>query len=179
MSKLNKNNISEDEDSDLIINTDDFTSINEFRINIKKEKPKEKQKEKENGKSNEVKETNPSKITNINRHSESINNIYNDNDNDKKLVGQKKINNYLYNLNNNDTNNLNDLNDENIVSNYNDERTIFSKIAEDLYINNLDNIKRKNNILDFSKIKEDNYNRLTTENYFLHVQIKKIQKMVK
>ena len=154
INKIDKIDTSEEEDSNLIINTDDdFTLINEFRINIKKEK-------------HVINQANLYSNKNINRYSESIkiNNSYNDNDN--KLVEQNKINNY-YNLNNNDVNDINNLNpnDENIVSNYNDEKTIFSKIAEDLYINNLENLKQKNSILDFSKAKADNYNKLTTENY--------------
>ena len=46
-----------------------------------------------------------------------------------------------------------------------EEKTIFSKITEDLYLDNKLFLQPKKIYFDMSKIKEDNYNKLTTENY--------------
>ena len=46
-----------------------------------------------------------------------------------------------------------------------EEKTIFSKITEDLYLDNKLYLKPKKVYFDISKAKEDNYNKLTIENY--------------
>ena len=48
---------------------------------------------------------------------------------------------------------------------FNEDKTIFSKIAEDLYLDNKNYLIPKKNYLDILKTEEDNYNRLTIENY--------------
>lgn len=51
------------------------------------------------------------------------------------------------------------------INTYNDEKTIFSKIAEDLFVVNMDNLREKKNIFGITKLKDDNYNKLTVKNY--------------
>ena len=46
-----------------------------------------------------------------------------------------------------------------------EEKTIFSKIAEDLYINCLNEKTLRKNLFDINEIKDDNYNKLTIEKY--------------
>ena len=46
-----------------------------------------------------------------------------------------------------------------------EEKTIFSKITEDLYLDNKMYLKPKKIYFDIDKVKEDNYNKLTIENY--------------
>ena len=46
-----------------------------------------------------------------------------------------------------------------------EEKTIFSKIAEDLYINSLKEKTLRKNLFDINEIKDDNYNKLTVEKY--------------
>ena len=60
-------------------------------------------------------------------------------------------------------------NNQNIITNTKDatgeEKTIFSKITEDLYLDNKIYLKPKKIYFDISKANEDNYNKLTIENY--------------
>lgn len=162
--KISKKYIPEDdEESDLIINNDDFWS-NEKKINS----------EINNNWKN--KNNNPISLYNLSESllsSSQNNNIGLDIQNKKyskseKIINQKKTMVKLNNneINNNQLNNKNsDKDNNNHISSYNDEKTIFSKIAEDLYIDNMQNIKSKKSIFDIFKGKEDNYNRLTVENY--------------
>ena len=46
-----------------------------------------------------------------------------------------------------------------------EEKTIFSKIAEDLYINSLSQKSLRKNLFDINEMKDDNYNKLTVEKY--------------
>ena len=158
--KINKKYISEDEeDSDLIINNNDDFWSNEKKINTYNLEINNKYK-------NNYKEISydiPEPQTNSNQN--NFNYIPNQNNTKSPKIYQ---NNKIENISNNGINNINvyNSNNNNCMSTYNDEKTIFSKIAEDLYVDNMENnIKSKKSIFDVSKGKEDNYNKLTVENY--------------
>ena len=122
----------EDEDSDLIINNDEFCTVNEYKA---------------------IEENLIKQNKNLHNHTEQKKNHYSNNriflKNPKipKLISDK-----LTEKNNNKINNI-------------EEKTIFSKITEDLYLDSLNNIKPKKNIFDLNVKKDDNYNKLTVEKY--------------
>ena len=144
-----KKSIPEDEeDSDLIINNDEFCILNEsktieqnlLKLNNNNQMPKLVKSEQKNlSQNNRILLKNP-KIPKIT--SDKINITDNDNitNSQNTDIYKKKINN-------------------------NEEKTIFSKITEDLYLDSVNNIKPKKKMNDFNKIKDDNYNKLTVENY--------------
>jgi hypothetical protein len=145
-----KKSIPEDEeDSDLIINSDEFCILNEsktieqnlLKLNNNNQMPKLVKSEQKNNlyQNNRILLKNP-KIPKIT--SDKINITDNDNitNSQNTDIHKKKINN-------------------------NEEKTIFSKITEDLYLDSVNNIKPKKKMNDFNKIKDDNYNKLTVENY--------------
>ena len=145
-----KKSIPEDEeDSDLIINNDEFCILNEsktieqnlLKLNNNSQMPKLVKSEQKNNlyQNNRILLKNP-KIPKIT--SDKINITDNDNitNSQNTDIHKKKINN-------------------------NEEKTIFSKITEDLYLDSVNNIKQKKKMNDFNKIKDDNYNKLTVENY--------------
>ena len=144
-----KKSIPEDEeDSDLIINSDEFCILNEsktieqnlLKLNNNNQMPKLVKSEQKNlSQNNRILLKNP-KIPKIT--SDKINITDNDNitNSQNTDIHKKKINN-------------------------NEEKTIFSKITEDLYLDSVNNIKPKKKMNDFNKIKDDNYNKLTVENY--------------
>ena len=145
-----KKSIPEDEeDSDLIINNDEFCILNEsktieqnlLKLNNNNQMPKLVKSEQKNNlyQNNRILLKNP-KIPKIT--SDKINITDNDNitNSQNTDIHKKKINN-------------------------NEEKTIFSKITEDLYLDSVNNIKPKKKMNDFNKIKDDNYNKLTVENY--------------
>ena len=141
--KIRKKSFSdEEEDSDLIVNNDEFCIFNEFKAI----------------------EENLIKQNKNQHHSEQKMNYYTNNrillKNPKipKLIGDKfnsKENSNITNINNEINNKINN----------NEEKTIFSKITEDLYLDSLNNMKPKKNIFDINKITDDNYNKLTVEKY--------------
>ena len=137
----------EEEESDLIINNDEFCTLNESKTieqNLFK--------------------LNKNKIAK-NLNSEQKNNLY---QNNKILLKNPKFpkltSDKINTPDNNKNNNTNFENHKNKINN-NEEKTIFSKITEDLYLDSLNNIKPKKNMNDLNKIKDDNYNKLTVENY--------------
>ena len=177
MSKIinqkSKNYISEDdEDSELIINNDEFCAENEQKMNSKKYQKKKKE--------NEIKAKNiKAKDLKLNINSDNNQNrvLTDENQSGQKNPHLDSNNTNTYeNSNilvyNNETNNdqkiLSIDNTNNLINNYNDEKTIFSKITEDLYVDNLTNLKPRKNLFDFSRRKEDNYNKLTVENYLFN-----------
>ena len=132
---------------------------------MKQKKPN--QKEGNNDINTKNNNNNNSKIFLYNMSSEHI---ANGNQNIYKNLKNKNI--LRPNLKNIDINNIDkkmkNQNENNKINSYNNEKTIFSKITEDLYINNMDNSKQKGNIIylfDPTNFKEDNYNKLTVENY--------------
>ena len=141
----------EEEESDLIINNDEFCTLNESKgIN-------------EN--LFQLKTSQQSKNSNTEKK-----NDFDYNQNNKILLKNPKVpkltvdnifsNNNIDNINNNDN-----LESHKSRINNNEEKTIFSKITEDLYIDSLNNIKPKKDIFDVYNNKDDNYNKLTVENY--------------
>ena len=129
----------EEEDSDLIINNDEFFIFNDF------------------------KENNNLLFLSKNKISKKINNEQKNNyqNNNRILLKNPKYPKLINNDNNFQNNNVKSLN----KNTNNEEKTIFSKITEDLYLDSLNKIKPKKNIFDINKIKDDNYNKLTVENY--------------
>ena len=134
----------EDEDSDLIINNDEFCTINENKA---------------------IEENLIKQNKNLHNHTEQKKNQHPNNrillKNPKipKLIDDKfksKDNNNIININNEKNNNK---------INISEEKTIFTKITEDLYLDFLNNIKPKKNIFDYNKKRVDNYNKLTVEKY--------------
>ena len=149
---LNKNNNSEEDDSDLIINADDFWVTND--LNSKK--------------SEQIKNNKEISTTKDINNNNNKGKLYLISDSTQNIVEKEKNENLKNNLlNANKENKINNENKDNINT-YNEEKTIFSKIAEDLFVDNMDNLKEKNDIykiFNSSKIKDDNYNKLTVENY--------------
>ena len=141
--EINKKSINEEEDdNDLIINTDDFCMENEQKNNQKKNL--------------EIKvEYNPSKEQDIPPSSQKIeitneskSNEISTNKNIFTPVPKPQI------LNTNDSKEVTG-----------EEKTIFSKITEDLYSDNKLYLLPKKVYFDIGKANEDNYNKLTIENY--------------
>ena len=127
-----------EEESDLIINNDEFCTLSDLKLNEE----------------------------NIIKNSKSFNS--------KNIISQQKnkiLNNNCIILKNPKNTKIspNKINTINSFKNRNrnnfEEKTIFSKIAEDLYIDNLNDKNQKKNIFDINKEKDDNYNKLTVENY--------------
>ena len=151
LQKLRKKSFSdEEEDSDLIINNDEFCTLNDFKTNeenlyrLNKNKKISKNinstEKKKNSQNNCIILKNPKvpKLTN-----DKINNNLKDDNNNNIIIYE----NHLTKINNNE------------------EKTIFSKITEDLYLDSLNNIKPNKLIFDLNKKKDDNYHKLTVENY--------------
>ena len=141
--KINKKLISEEEeDNDLIINNedDDFNGENEKKINPKNiieiKVDYNPQKESDIPSSHKAENTNESKSNEILTNK----NIFTPVPNNQNVIANSK-----------------DATGE--------EKTIFSKITEDLYLDNKIYLKPKKIYFDISKANEDNYNKLTIENY--------------
>ena len=129
----------EEEDSDLIINNDEFFIFNDF------------------------KENDNLFFLNKNKISKKIDNEQKNNyqNNNRILLKNPKYPKLINDDNNCQNNNTKSLN----KNNNNEEKTIFSKITEDLYLDSLNKIKPKKNMFDINQLKDDNYNKLTVENY--------------
>lgn len=148
---IKKSLLSDDEeDSNLIINNDDFCSLNDF------------------------KNENNLYRQNKNQISKNINNEQDNKYYQSYLIILKnpkipKSSNDKIKTNIREDIKNNIISDENHFTkkNNNKERTIFSKITENLYLNTLNNRKRNKIIYDINKIKDDSYNQLTVENYIL------------
>ena len=125
----------DDDDSDLIINNDEFCTLNENKENEEK--------------------YNKNKISKKNKTEEKNTN---QNTSNRILLKNPKYPKIITEENENNGKSLNKMNN-------NEEKTIFSKITEDLYLDSLNKMKPKKNIFDLSKTKDDNYNKLTVENY--------------
>jgi unconventional prefoldin RPB5 interactor 1 len=140
--KINKKLISEEEDeNDLIINNDDdFYGENDLKFSQKKNL--------------EIKvHYNPNKDTEL-QSSQKIE-VTNESKKDERSTNR----NIFTPVPNNQNTNINP------KETVNEEKTIFSKITEDLYLDNKLYLKPKKIYFDISKAKEDNYNKLTIENY--------------
>ena len=134
--KNKKSSFSDEEDSDLIINNDEFCTLNGFILNEK----------------------------NIIKNTKSINSKYNKSQKKNRISYNNCI--ILKNPKNIKSNKINTINSFNRKIKHNlEEKTIFSKIAEDLYVDYLNDKNPKKNIIDLNKEKDDNYNKLTVENY--------------
>ena len=133
----------EDEESDLIINNDEFCTVNENKAideNLLKQNK------------------NQHNYTEQKKNNNTNNRIFLKNPKIPKLIGDK--------LSTKDNNNIININtDKNNKINNSEEKTIFSKITEDLYLDSLKNMKPKKNIFDLHRKTDDNYNKLTVENY--------------
>lgn len=129
--KIQKKTLSfsdEEEESDLIINNDEFCVSNDFKISYE------------------------------NNFLQNKNNILKQLNLDKNYHNEKII---LKNPRNGKiTENV-----DNSNGNVTEEKTIFSKIAEDLYINYLNDKNLRKNLFNINEIKDDNYNKLTVEKY--------------
>ena len=164
---INKQLISDDDDaSDLIIHNDDFWVVNNdksFKKIVKMEKIKD----------NYLLNSNQNRLQKIfvPGKNDNQNNIIDlqtprFNENFNTSAKANKINDS--NNNNNNNTKLISFADKNLpnekVGQIKD-KTIFSKIAEDLYICNICNLKLGIKDINFSKEEEDNYNKLTVEKY--------------
>ena len=139
--KINKKLISDEEDeNDLIINNEDedFYGENELKSSQKKNL--------------EMKVDNPKDSE---FHSFQKEELTNESKNNDKMTN-KNLFMPVPNKQNSNTNS------KEITG---EEKTIFSKITEDLYLDNKLYLKPKKVYFDISKAKEDNYNKLTIENY--------------
>ena len=140
--KINKKLISDEEDeNDLIINNDDdFYGENDLKYMKKKNM--------------EIKvDYNPPK------DSEFLSSQKGEATNDSKTNERSTNKNIFTPVPNNQNVNINS------KETVNEEKTIFSKITEDLYLDNKIYLKPKKIYFDISKAKEDSYNKLTIENY--------------
>ena len=176
--KISKKTLSDDEDdSDLIINNDDFWEQIDLKSNSK---IKETENNNYNSNQNEIISHNKSSSTKtLDNSNTNIVNLKIPIELKKEILSMEFSNNInnniLINTNNcnNNKNNNNEIKNiklysDNIINEneeYNDEKTIFSKIAEDLYMDNKNSLKPGKKDIDISKEKEDNYNKLTVENY--------------
>ena len=176
--KISKKTLSDDEDdSDLIINNDDFWEQIDLKSNSK---IKETENNNYNSNQNEIISHNKSSSTKtLDNSNTNIVNLKIPIELKKEILSMEFSNNINNNIlinNNNCNNNKNNNNEikniklysDNIINEneeYNDEKTIFSKIAEDLYMDNKNSLKPGKKDIDISKEKEDNYNKLTVENY--------------
>ena len=141
--QINKKLINEEEDdNDLIINSDDFCMENDQKNNQKKNL--------------EIKiEYNQSKEQEVPPSSQKIE-ITNDSKSNE-ISTNKNIFTPVPNPQILNTNNSKEITGE--------EKTIFSKITEDLYLDNKFYLQTKKAYFDIGKANEDNYNKLTIENY--------------
>ena len=140
--KINKKIVNEEEDdNDLIINTDDFCMEKDEKNNQKKNLEIKVEynpsKEQEIPSSQKVEITNDSKTNEISTNKNIFTPV--PNPQISKINIQKEFT--------------------------GDEKTIFSKITEDLYLDNKFYLQPKKMYFDIGKAKEDNYNKLTIENY--------------
>ena len=129
--KIQKKTLSfsdEEEESDLIINNDEFCVSNDFKISFETNFLQNK--------NDILKQFNLDK----NYHNEKI------------ILNNPKIGKHPDNLDRSNGYGT-------------EEKTIFSKIAEDLYINSLNEKTLRKNLFDINEIKDDNYNKLTVEKY--------------
>ena len=129
--KIQKKTLSfsdEEEESDLIINNDEFCISNDFKISFQSNFLKNE--------NNILKQFNLDK----NYHNEKI-----------------TLKNPKYGKHTDNVDSSNGYGTE--------EKTIFSKIAEDLYINSLSQKSLRKNLFDINEMKDDNYNKLTVEKY--------------
>ena len=141
--QINKKLINEEEeDNDLIINTDDFCMENDQKNNQKKNL--EIKVEYNQSKEQEV----PPSSQKIEITNDSKSNEVSTNKNIFTPVPNPQI-----------------LNTNNSKEPTGEEKTIFSKITEDLYLDNKFYLQPKKAYFDIGKAKEDNYNKLTIENY--------------
>ena len=141
--QINKKLINEEEeDNDLIINTDDFCMENDQKNNQKKNL--EIKVEYNQSKDQEV----PPSSQKIEITNESKSNEISANKNIFIPVPNPQI-----------------LNTNNSKEPTGEEKTIFSKITEDLYLDNKLYLQPKKAYFDIGKAKEDNYNKLTIETY--------------
>ena len=149
--KINKKQIFEEdeEDNDLIINNEDdsYTEIEQSQ----NQKGKEKLAIKIDDSNKKAQEVNSIQKVEIPRESKNY-----ETSTAKKIFTPVPIQSSKKQI---DNQNLN----ENEL--FNEDKTIFSKIAEDLYLDNKNYLIPKKNYLDILKTEEDNYNRLTIENY--------------
>ena len=139
--KINKKLISDEEDeNDLIINNEDedFYGENE----VKSSQKKNLEMKVDNPKDSEFHSFQKEELTNESKNNDKMTN--------KNLFMP------VPNKQNSNTNS------KEITG---EEKTIFSKITEDLYLDNKLYLKPKKVYFDISKAKEDNYNKLTIENY--------------
>ena len=140
--KINKKIIPEEEDdNDLIINNDDDFYVDNDLKNSQ-------------NKNQEInKDYNPPKDSEIpsSQKGENINESKSNDRTTNRNIFTPVPNNPSVNVNSKET--------------AGEEKTIFSKITEDLYLDNKLFLQPKKVYFDMSKIKEDNYNKLTTENY--------------
>ena len=140
--KINKKIIPEEEDdNDLIINNDDDFYVNNDLKNSQ-------------NKNQEInKDYNPPKDSEIpsSQKGENINESKSNDRTTNRNIFTPVPNNPSVNVNSKES--------------AGEEKTIFSKITEDLYLDNKLFLQPKKVYFDMSKIKEDNYNKLTTENY--------------
>ena len=141
----------EEEESDLIINNDEFCTLNESK-GIKENLF-------QSNKNQLSKNSNTENKKDYDYHQN--NKIFLKNAKIQKLTVEK------INTNNNIDciNNYDNFESHRTRINNNEEKTIFSKITEDLYIDSLNNIKPKKYFFDSYNNKDDNYNKLTVENY--------------
>ena len=140
--KINKKLISDEEDeNDLIINNDDdFYGENDLKFSQKK--------------NIEIKvDYNPPKDSEflLSQKGEATNDSKTNERSTNKNIFTPVPNNQNANINSKET--------------VTEEKTIFSKITEDLYLDNKIYLKPKKIYFDISKAKEDSYNKLTIENY--------------
>ena len=140
--KINKKLISDEEDeNDLIINNDDdFYGENDLKFSQKK--------------NIEIKvDYNPPKDSEflLSQKGEATNDSKTNERSTNKNIFTPVPNNQNANINTKET--------------VTEEKTIFSKITEDLYLDNKIYLKPKKIYFDISKAKEDSYNKLTIENY--------------
>ena len=159
--KIKKKSISDDdddeEDSDLIVNIDDFCTEIDLKI--------------DNNDNLDQKNNENSNKEILFRNSEIISSSYSNNlinlKNPKESKEQRvKDQNYntLTNIYNNTEVKISKLNNDNFINEDNEDKTIFSKIAEDLYVDCLNSLRPRKNLYLY-KEKEDNYNKLTIEKY--------------
>ena len=141
--QINKKLINEEEDdNDLIINTDDFCMETDQKNNQKKNL--EIKVEYNQSKDQEV----PPSSQKIEITNDSKSNEVSTNKNIFIPVPNPQI-----------------LNTNNSKEPTGEEKTIFSKITEDLYLDNKLYLQPKKAYFDIGKANEDNYNKLTIENY--------------
>ena len=136
--KIQKKTLSfsdEEEESDLIINNDEFCVSNDFKVSFESNFLQNK--------NNILKQFNLDKNYN----------------NEKITLKNQKYGKHFDNVDSSNGYGT-------------EEKTIFSKIAEDLYINSLSQKSLRKNLFDINEMKDDNYNKLTAFSIFPLVLIK-------